>query len=564
MRQISVCKILLIVFILLCIYPAVLFAQVENIPADHPIYLFLKKMQVQGIINDYNDVIIPLSRKNVAELLSEVEKNKSKLTDVDLGFLQRMEEKIFIDHNLSNHAVNLFDGFPSEFISNLITDKQKHLYSYKDSLVSFFIEPSLEYKYIYNSFNKNNSSLLDFGGIAKGSYGNWFGFYVKATNGIQAGNRATARLDQRVEQSFTFNNTGLNTFDNTEGYLRFQNGIVNLQLGREKILWGTGYLNKLQLGENPPLFDFVKFNIAYKSLSYSFLHGWLVHPRIDYHVDSLGLDIRTKPSKYVAISRLNYNPVSSLNFGISQSIIYSNRPFELAYLNPFLFWESAQRSMNDLDNSFLTFDGRFLLTDGLEINSSIMFDDINFKRLFKGEWAGSNNGTAWQIGSFFTKPILPDNFILRIEYIQIRPYIFSHPGGYADLTYTSNGYLLGTNLQPNSTLFSLKLDYQFTSKISAGIKYVHQLHGKNVYDENGNLIQNVGGDVFQNYRYDDPSFSYLLDGIREVNDELTFNFEYEMTYGIYFDFVYQHQRYSSKSVIKNGNNFWASLKLNFE
>ena len=177
---------------------------------------------------------------------------------------------------------------------------------------------------------------------------------------------------------------------------------------------------------------------------------------------------------------MNYNPTSALNLGISQSIIYSNRPFELAYLNPFLFWESAQRSMNDLDNSFLTFDGRFLFTNGFELNSSIMFDDINFKRLFKGEWAGSNNGTAWQIGGFFTNPILPDNVIFRIEYIQIRPYIFSHPGGYADLTYTSNGYLLGTNLQPNSTLFSLKLDYQFTSKISAGIKFDHQLHGKNV------------------------------------------------------------------------------------
>ncbi len=564
MRQISFLKIFLFTLLFISSYQIFLYSQIENIPASHPVYLFLKKMQVQGIINDYNDVVIPLSRKKIIALLSEVENNKSKLSEVDYEFLQRMKEKIYTSDKLKNSSVDLFDKFPLDFLHNLTVDKQKHLYSFNDSLISFSIEPSVEYKYIYSSGFKNNSSLFDFGGIAKGSYDNWFGFYVKATNGIQIGNRSTARLDQRVEQSFTFNNTGLNNYDNTEGYLRFEKGILNLQLGRERILWGTGYINKIQLGDNPPIFDFIRFNIAYKTLSYTFLHGWLVHPRIDYHVDSLNLDIRTKPAKYIAISRLNYNPNHALNFGISQSIIYSNRPFELAYLNPFLFWESAQRSMNDLDNSFLTFDGRFLITNGFELNSSIMFDDINFKRLFKGEWAGSNNGTAWQIGGFFTDPILPDNMIFRIEYIQIRPYIFSHPGGYADLTYTSNGYLLGTNLQPNSTLLSLKLDYQFTSKISAGIKYENQLHGKNSYDENGNLIKNVGGDVFQNYRYEDPAFSYLLDGIREVKDDITFYCKWELTYGIYFDFVFQHQRYSSEDVISNENNFWTSLKLSFE
>ncbi len=521
-------------------------------------------MQTRGIIENYNDVIIPLSRKKIINLLLEVEKNKSKLNEVDLEFLLRMEEKIFSEQQLINTAINLFDDFPSSFPKNIIEDRRKHLYSFNDSLISFSIDPVLEYKFIYSGGNKNNSSLFNFGGVAKGSYNDWLGFYLKATNGIQFGSRGAAKLDQRVEQSFTFNNTEINNFDNTEGYLKFEKGIVNLQLGRERILWGAGYLNRIQLDNTPPLFDFIKFNIAYKTLSYSFLHGWLIHPRITYYVDSLEQDLHLKPSKYIAISRLNFRPITALNFGISQSVIYSNRPFELAYLNPFLFWESAQRSMNDLDNSFLTFDGRFLISNGIEINSSIMFDDINFKRLFKGEWAGSNNGSVWQAGGIFTEPIMPQNLIFRIEYMQVRPYTFSHPGGYEDLTYTSNGYLLGTNLQPNSTMLSAKIEFRFSSKISASVRYDYSIHGENIYDENGKLIQNVGGNVFQNLRYYDPIFAYLLEGNREEKDMLTFNFIYELTYGIYFDFTYQRLYFSSAGISDNENNLWTSLKLNFE
>ena len=95
MRQISFFKIFLFAIFFSYSYQVLLYSQIENIPADHPVYLFLKKMQVQGIINDYNDVVIPLSRKKIIELLSEVEKNKSKLTEVDYEFLQRMKEKIY-------------------------------------------------------------------------------------------------------------------------------------------------------------------------------------------------------------------------------------------------------------------------------------------------------------------------------------------------------------------------------------------------------------------------------------------------------------------------------------
>ena len=88
-------------------------------------------------------------------------------------------------------------------------------------------------------------------------------------------------------------------------------------------------------------------------------------------------------------------------------IIYANRPFEAAYLNPFLFWESAQRSRGDLDNSFLSVDVRYKIMNGMEASASMIWDDILFSVLFKGEFDKVNNRSTWKTGMILTNPVCP-------------------------------------------------------------------------------------------------------------------------------------------------------------
>ncbi len=550
--------------IVILVYTGKIFPQVETVPVDHPVYQFLKEMQVKGILKNYNDVVLPLSKQQVINDLKQIESNVGKLDETEKQFLIRMEEKIGFNFEGEKSSVNIFNNFPQNFGGNLISDSQKHLYSYIDTSISFFIDPVLEGKYIYSSLYINNSELMNIGGTIRGSYDNWLGFYLQGTNGSEFGNRNVAEIDKRIEQSYTFNQTKINFFDETKGYIRLQKGIVDLQLGRERVLWGNGYINRTILSDNPQMFDFIRFDITYKKLSYNFLHGWLVQKPIVQHIDSLIGDVKFKSSKYVAISRLGYQANNSLSFGLTQMMIYSDRPFELAYLNPFLFWESAQRSLNDLDNSFLAFDGRYLITDGLEISSSIIFDDINFSYLFKGEWARSNNGEEWQAGAIITSPLLPNNLVLKLEYMQARPYIFSHPGIGEALTYTNNGYLLGSNLQPNSTRFSTEISYRVSSRSLIDIMYSHTLHGNNIYDANGNLITNYGGNVFNNFSFYASDYSYLLGGIRELYDDVNFNFQYEILSGYYLNLNYEYRRSKTLGKEVHENILWTNFIINFE
>lgn len=544
----------------LCILNSSIISQVETVPANHPVYAFLKKMQVQGILKNYNDVVLPKSKKEIQEYLRQIDRSKNLLSPTDQEFLDRMLKHL----DMSVHKQIILKDFPHRFFDKLVKDEERHLYYYSDSTITFKVDPLFDYRFIHSDYYKDNASLLNFGGILSGSYNGWFGFYIKGSNGIVINNRNVAELDPLVKESFTFNKTKINFFDETSGYLRLQKGIVSLQLGRERVLWGQDYINRMILSNNPQLFDFIRLNLAYKSLSYNFIHGWLVQPPITTFIDSLTGYIKSSSPKYIALSRLGFMPNNSISLGVSQFVIYSNRPFQAAYLNPFLFWESAQRSMNDLDNSFLAFDGRFLITDGLELTGNIIFDDIRLNVLAKGEFANISNRSAWQIGMMLTNPILINDLDIKMEYLQIRPYTFSHPGIGESLTYTNNGRLLGINLQPNSTRFSLQFDYRFSSRIYTSILWNHTLHGNNFYDLNGNLVKNVGGNIFYNYNQLSNETAPLLDGILEKVDQVVVNFQYEITYGYYVGLSYNFERSLIEGSKSSNNYIWGTFKLDFE
>lgn len=537
------------------------FSQVETINSNHPVYDFLQQMYVKGVLKNYSNVLLPKSRNEILSYLLEIKSNQDNLSTVEKNFLSNMIEKIKYKHE---NDLNILHNFPNHFFNNVTKYYQKHLYYYDDSLLTFTIDPVLEAKYISSTEYNSHSTLINFGGYAKGSYNNWFGFLLKGTNGIVTGNRNVARIDQRVEQSYTFNKTGINFFDETEGYARFHSKILNFELGRERILFGNGYINKLYLSNNPQTFDFIKLDLKYKRVSYNFIHGWLVQkPQITY-IDSLIGNVKNKNSKYIAISRLGYSPLDKINLGISQIIVYSGRPFEAAYINPFLFWESAQRSMNDLDNSYLALDASYLISNGISSSCSIMFDDIDFKRLFSGEWNSSKNSLTFQINFMLTSPILPDNMTLETEYTQVRPFMFSHPGIGESLTYTNNGYLLGIDLQPNSILYGIKVNYMFNESLNFSVSYKLQLHGENIYDSQGNLIKNVGSNVFENLTQYSSEFVRILDGKIIKKNTLDLNLNYELLYGFYLYLNYSYH-FNKLSEINNSLSiFQFDFYLNFD
>jgi hypothetical protein len=98
--------------------------------------------------------------------------------------------------------------------------------------------------------------------------------------------------------------------------------------------------------------------------------------------------------------------------------------------------------------------------------------------------------------------------------------------------------------------------------MSLGFQYT--LHGKNVTDEDGNLIHNVGGDVFQPARVNDPEFVYLFSGDLQKEMKLYSEIEYQFLLGYYLVFNISYARESGDSVSpKDIVNFWSQFKFSF-
>jgi hypothetical protein len=536
------------------------YSQVENIPAENFVYEYLKILSVKGIINGYDDMVLPLSKRTISDFLEEAERKKELLSENERNILDRLKIKLDIKQNGS--SVDFTEVFPSGLNLFLSKEKSKYFYSYRDSSLNIYINPIFEDKFIYSQDKKAAANLFNIGGKFYGSYSDWFGFYVSASNGTQSGDRSIAELDPAVNQSFTFNNTKINYFDNTEGYLRVEKGKIGMEIGRERILWGRG-IDKMIISNNAPVFDFLKFNASLSIFSFDFLHGWLVQPATIMFDSILNGNVKNKNSKYIALSRIGVTPSSNFSFGISQIIIYANRPLELAYMNPFLFFESAQRSLNDLDNSFLAFDGKLRIMYGFEISSIINFDDIKFGSIGSEGFGSIQTRYSWQSSLTLSNPFLPENLSVTLDYLITRPYMYTHFGVGESLTYTNNGYMIGPNLQPNSIEFSSRLNYIISKELIFSAGYDNIRHGNNIYDANGNMVRNVGGDIFQFFRLGDSRRTRILDGILDVTNKVSLNMEYEFTLGFYLGFQYDYISFN-KSGFENRkeNNFWGVFRYN--
>jgi hypothetical protein len=150
---------------------------------------------------------------------------------------------------------------------------------------------------------------------------------------------------------------------------------------------------------------------------------------------------------------------------------------------------------------------------------------------------------------------------MGFDFVIIRPYVYSHYGMGESLTYTNNGYVLGPDLQPNSIDISVRLNYIMNPDLILSAEYDNIRHGNNIYDSNGNLVRNVGGDVFQYFRWGDSRRTYILDGIMDITNKISFSLEYEFTLGFYLGFQYDYISFNkSSSENKKENNLWGVFK----
>lgn len=485
-----------------------LFAQKEYVASENPVYNFLERMYEQKIITDYNSFEVPKTRSQVAGYLKTIESNKSALNKTDRMILNDL--LIEFEYDVFGTLDNS-DKIIGGKNYNIFSDEEKYLfYDAGKKGNSLFINLLGEGEFLtskISSLSAVNSELGIIGGEIRGTVNNKFGFSLRGTNGYAFGDRNAALLRKELRYNFKFNETSDSRFfDNTEGYLTADFDAVRFKIGRDRLK--VGYSPENSFFTASPLFDYLGMNINYSILTFSWFHGKIQGPKTTIF-DSVSGNMTTVVEKYIGYHRLGFNITDYFQLGLGEFIIYSDRPLDFAYLNPFNFYKSAEHSGSDRDNSLIFIDGSAVLTKGLKFYADILIDDIDFSKIGKGWYGNQFSYTAGLSGSLFYS-YLPLNF--NTEYRRTEPYVFTHR--LLRNNFTDAGYPLYENNLPNSEMIYMELSHNFNHRLFSSISIRYTIHGDNPVQPDGSVI-NVGGDVNLGHRISDKETVNFLSGYRE-------------------------------------------------
>jgi hypothetical protein len=535
-------SVLIMVFLTFILEGVPLKAQVELVPVSNPVYDFLKRMQLEEIIPDYNSSNIPISRAEVADFLKTIKLNSSILAPIDKNLLNDYYVEFGFDINRNLKSTTSFFGKDKN--TKIFEDrKQKHIFAFMDSTVAFFFDGggSLSQRNSKGDSLGNNSILLgDMNFRMRGTLFNTLGFYLHPTGGKRIhGQDKDSKFawitDPKLLTSNHFSKGEGQTYDYFEGYLRYQtqNNLIAITLGRTAMNQGTGYIDKMLLSNNSVPFDFVRLDLSYKILKYSFFYGALKG-------DSLFRDIRYKN---ISMQRLDVQFSKSFRMGFWDAVVISDNAFSLNYINPLSFLFSSDLNTNNdqtiENNTLFAFDCELTPVKNIAIQGTLIIDDINFSTLYKSDISSNDNKLAYQAGLMWSKPFKFPGMSFALEYTKVNPFTYSHR--FNKSQYTNWTLPLGPSLPPNGDEISAKIIYNITNRLRLDFLYQHQRSAEGLeFDSTGALIKNYGGYI---YRGDGDFLKYneFLNGNRINRDILTFNLRFEPIRQYFFEIKYQYE-----------------------
>ncbi len=516
---------------------AVLLGQAEHVRIEHPVYEFLQRMQVRGQISGYSRAMLPLERKLVTGFLAGLDSTRSDLSLSENDLLRRYYDE-FVAEDLGTQETDiLFKSTGRDIIEKSTSDHEKFLYKWtnEDRSSTFFIEglASLEYRTKFSGDGNSNVWLGKIGGRIRGTLGGILGYGLTATNGTISGDRELALESPELENNFNFGKMESAYFDNTEAYISGSWSWGNLSLGKEKTIIGSGISSQVTVSTNAPPFDALRFNVHLADIRYTFMHGWLLSNR-----QALEDGRAYYPPKYIALHRLEADIADVIRLGVFESVIYSHRAIDPAYLNPINFFKSAEHAGDDRDNPMLGIELMSLACRGTQVYGTWLIDDVAFSRLGDDWWG---NKFIFQLGAL-NETLLP-NTELAVEYTRIKPYTYTHR--FPDNEYTHDGIGIGLALQPNSDEVYLGVKHWIGAKLLLASTFHYQRHGANEYDEDGNIVKNNGGDIQESLDYErDSEIAPFLAGPLEQSRIYTLSLRYEFIRNFYLTGRYRY-RYSN-------------------
>jgi len=498
-------------------------------------------MKVKNVIPYISEDVPNLSRFQVKEYLKQVEEKLSELSNTERNLFNHHKAEFyeFVDPENTTYFFHPEKNFSSS-LSEAFSNKVKYLYAYTEENANVFVD-LLGHYYFGQQFEPyvNNAHLFDIGFRFHGTVFKHLGYQLSVIKGGSAGDKQVAELiEPRVLHSFKWveDSENIANYEFTEGYIKYSTEPaadmhLSIQLGREYKTIGYGYGSKLILSGDNPSLDFIEFDFNYGIVKFTSIHGSTV--------GDFSYNMSERYTKYWAFNRLKLSFENLFDIGIGENIVYSGRGIELGYLSPLGFYKFVEQSIQDRDNANLYFDLQTSFIPNLEFQATFFLDENILSNLQNLDIY--KNKTAYQLGAFWYEAFSLNNLSLILEYTKIRPFVYSHVDD--KNTYTAWGTNLGHPIGPNADEVFSRVAYNLTDWIRLSLDYHFIRRGENIFDDQGNLVENVGGDLnITHSPIPENENAYFLDGVRFNNNIFQFGVRIEPIRDFVFDIIYNYNQ----------------------
>ena len=476
-------KIVFLLFIILVSSHVVISQEVNKHISFVSIYDYLDELANMQII-ELNSVVKPYSRQLIYEKLHDAEGKLELLTkrqQKDLAFFLK-------DYN-------------KEVIPNKKFKRRVDLFYYRDSLFQFTVNPILGYSY---SKNENGQANQRWNGLEmNGSIGKSFGFYFSLRdNGIYnvlSTPNYLMQLPGANYKPYQGTNNARTDFDEARGGVSYAWKWGSISLLKDNFVWGNNYNGATIFSGRQPSFAYLSFKLKpNKWFEFNYIHGSLVSQVLDssktYGTGS-GLRKSFFP-KYVAANLFTIKPYKSLYISLGNSIIYSDKNIQPIYLIPFMFFKSADRTMNGAgsnalgENSQIFLDVSCRVLKKTHLYGTVFIDEVNVGKMFDKK--NQTNLMSFKAGLRVTNLI--KNTAFTIEYTRTNPWVYVHP--ISTTTFASNNYNMGHYLGQNAQEIYIGLKVKPLRGLAINLSYTQAIKGPTKDFQQLNGVNNVAGAIF--------------------------------------------------------------------
>jgi len=465
-----------------------------TVPINQPVYRQLDKLAAHGLIKTMIVGQRPYVRYEIARLIGEALKNypdfEAQYRDVDDLSLKesqkRLSAKVYVDRLLKELKKNYHEELVQRgVLEGIVPPVQGKLLEYIQGQYVYLDEPK-------GRVPPNNGiggvdaivqPLVEKrGGRHYQSGSNWS---FETMHWVRLGKyfafQAQPRFQFQIAQGDRANENGAYV-QRLNGHFTWKK--LDLEIGRDSIVYGPSAKGGLTFSTNPRPLDFIKLS-SISPFYYPFFFRKLGLNQMSLVVANLGPDqIFSEP--WLVVWKISNKRTEHFEFGMTQVVeMGGDGAPDTSFTKGFIdFWDLTQNNERSSRTTTIELIGRISQLRGMEIYAEILFSD--FTTNMNTLWV---DNTSYLVGVHLPRLNYVGTLDLRLEYRRMAPRYARSPV-FTD-GFTENQLLIGDPLGPDAQGVELNLQYEMTPKNLLSFGFQFRRRNNNIYQVSGNSIDKI-------------------------------------------------------------------------